>query len=296
MTRILGIYVIRNKIDNKIYVGSSIDVNGRLSQHKKYLIRNKHPNSHLQNAWNKHGGDNFIFKLRELSLKKCLIKKEQFWIDKYRSYNRKYGYNIAPRADRTEVSDETRKKQSERLIGIAPLPVGWHHSKESKSKISKSLLGRKAKPFTVEHRKKIGDRVRGKNFEELYGSKKSTDIRERQSVSGIKRYNSKKGKKFRAWLRLSDIKKYGKKKASEIRNKRNKSNLGKHNHSKKVRKNLSVKKIGDKNPMYKNVSKSIRNRIVHKFNIGCSRKEISILFDLSSYLIFRILKEEGLIL
>jgi group I intron endonuclease len=60
-----GIYKIISKRDGKYYPGSSkklLKVSGnRKSQHFTSLKRNQHHCSHLQNAYNKYGKDNFEF-------------------------------------------------------------------------------------------------------------------------------------------------------------------------------------------------------------------------------------------
>lgn len=60
---IKGIYTITNIINDKYYVGSSLNVKNRLKVHKQQLIKNIHPNNHLQGAWNKYGEDNFKFEI-----------------------------------------------------------------------------------------------------------------------------------------------------------------------------------------------------------------------------------------
>ena len=75
------------------------------------MKNNKHWNEHLQNAWNKYGKHNFEFEIIEkVDNENNLERREQCWIDFYNAADRKYGYNIAPRADRTIVSEETKKK------------------------------------------------------------------------------------------------------------------------------------------------------------------------------------------
>lgn len=56
-----GIYFIKNIMNNKIYIGRSINIPSRLSKHKYYLRNNKHHNKHLQNSFNKYGESNFKF-------------------------------------------------------------------------------------------------------------------------------------------------------------------------------------------------------------------------------------------
>ena len=60
-----GIYMIRNIINNKVYIGQSSDLKDRLAHHKSSLRHNRHYSSYLQNAWNKYGEENFEFIILE---------------------------------------------------------------------------------------------------------------------------------------------------------------------------------------------------------------------------------------
>lgn len=55
------IYKIENKINNKFYIGSTIDFHARKKEHITQLNEKKHHSKKLQNAWNKYGQDNFEF-------------------------------------------------------------------------------------------------------------------------------------------------------------------------------------------------------------------------------------------
>ena len=46
----MGIYKITNIVNNKVYIGQSVDIKRRLYQHKKGLNNNKYHNLHFQNA------------------------------------------------------------------------------------------------------------------------------------------------------------------------------------------------------------------------------------------------------
>ena len=59
----IGIYKIENKVNGKIYVGQSIDIDTRWYNHRNELNGNRHYNEHLQNAWNKYGEDNFSIQI-----------------------------------------------------------------------------------------------------------------------------------------------------------------------------------------------------------------------------------------
>jgi len=56
----IGIYKIQNITDNKVYIGSSVDIKSRQYKHFWMLTLGSHYNSHLQSSYNKFGKDSFI--------------------------------------------------------------------------------------------------------------------------------------------------------------------------------------------------------------------------------------------
>lgn len=83
----IGIYKIYNNFNSKIYIGSSNNMEKRISSHFRDLKANKHCNSYLQNAYNKHGIDYFKYEIMEIlpenTTKEELLRIEQEYIDKY---------------------------------------------------------------------------------------------------------------------------------------------------------------------------------------------------------------------
>lgn len=57
------IYIIKNKINFKYYLGSTIDFRKRRNTHINELNKNKHHSIKLQRAWNKYGAHNFVFEI-----------------------------------------------------------------------------------------------------------------------------------------------------------------------------------------------------------------------------------------
>lgn len=56
---ICGIYKLVNRATGQCYVGQSQRAQKRIKEHFRLLRHGKHPNQHLQRAYNKYGADNF---------------------------------------------------------------------------------------------------------------------------------------------------------------------------------------------------------------------------------------------
>ncbi len=89
-----GIYAIVCNPTNKVYVGQSINIKVRKGKHVSDLIKNKHCNSYLQNSFNKHGRNSFSFKVLENCERDLLTERESYWIEKYKSNNSEFGFNL----------------------------------------------------------------------------------------------------------------------------------------------------------------------------------------------------------
>lgn len=78
---ITGIYQIKNALTNECYVGSSINVQKRLSDHIKHLASGTHINKLLQNSWKEYGFENFVLGVLEVvENDKDLLEREIYWI------------------------------------------------------------------------------------------------------------------------------------------------------------------------------------------------------------------------
>jgi group I intron endonuclease len=116
-----GVYKITNKKNGKFYIGSTMNFKQRFNDHKKLLRNDKHPNQHLQNAWNKYGEGSFMFDilLKIKPEKKLLLFEEQTLIDKLNACDKNIGYNLSK---------------------IAGSTIGYKYSEESKLKMSYTKL------------------------------------------------------------------------------------------------------------------------------------------------------------
>lgn len=130
-----GIYVIRNTVNNKVYVGSAVNLYNRFKSHKSKLRRNLHPNTILQNSWNKHGENLFVFEVSVICDKENLLMYEQLVIDSLDF--EKDCYNIRKIAHSNfglKASEETKAKLS--IISRAR-----RHTKETKIQMSANMAG-----------------------------------------------------------------------------------------------------------------------------------------------------------
>ena len=208
-----GVYCILNIATGKRYVGSSAtSIRIRWREHRNTLKRGVHRNPLLQNAWNKYGEHNFTFSVVVACGPDECIAEEQAWIDSYNAANRKYGYNIAPKAGSTRgrpVPDHIRKQISAKLKG-KPL------SEETKAKMSAARKGRKLSAETrakmaaaascrsEEHKSKLSIWQKGKRKSASHraalsaahrGKPLSAEHRARQSAGQLKRWEELKLKR-----------------------------------------------------------------------------------------------------
>jgi group I intron endonuclease len=202
--KICGIYKITCIDNDKVYIGQSIDIKRRWSNHRSKLNNNKHDNDYLQKAWNKYGSLDFTHEIIEIlpheSNQTLINYKECYWINYYNALNKQYGFNLAqggscgnPFINKTEEEMEIWKnkiKETKSHEYIIPwnkgmqLPqmsgknhpmFGKHLSEETKQKISKSNKGRKMSKET-----KL--KVRGENHH-MFGKHLSEETKMRMSIS-----------------------------------------------------------------------------------------------------------------
>ncbi len=137
-----GIYVIKNLVNNKIYIGKSINIYERIRQHINLLNKKSlDENRYLINSWHKHGRENFQYYVLEyLEKDESLIKeRELYWMKELDCTNRKIGYNLRiDTATNCIVSKETRELQSfNRRERYKKNPEKW------------KLVGQKVKEFWI---------------------------------------------------------------------------------------------------------------------------------------------------
>lgn len=73
-----GVYQIRALHSKEVYVGSSRNLEQRKHDHFRFLRYGKHKNPKLQNSYNKHGPENFVFEVLLIcDPENCLIYEQE---------------------------------------------------------------------------------------------------------------------------------------------------------------------------------------------------------------------------
>lgn len=196
-----GIYEIRNVINGKVYIGGCASKNGFLGRNKNHywgLVNKKHENSYLQNAFNKYGGNNFEFVIKEILSPEEVFIKEQNYLDEI-----------------FKMDSDLRKEKFYNLSDKAVCPPTWDsHSDEKKKEIKNKLrivsLGR-WDSFSNEKKIKIS-----KKISEAQSGEKHHQYGKQRSIEAKKKF-------IDTWNSFSDEKK------KEISKKKSNANKGKNN-------------------------------------------------------------------
>lgn len=178
MTNEAGIYMIKNIVNRKCYIGSASILRKRRDLHFFQLNKNIHPNTHLQNAWNKYSANCFEFIVLQILDKKkeVLISIEQKWID---WYNPEYNLcRIAGSQLGIKRSQETKLKMKHNR----------KHNEETKLKISLANKGRKLSEITKEKHK---IRMQGNSHTKGMKFSKEHSIMKSIALKGINRKSNK---------------------------------------------------------------------------------------------------------
>ncbi len=100
-----GIYQIKNIISNKIYIGSSKNLERRKNEHFMALKRGMHDSKPLQEDWNCLTEECFEFSILELCDEDYLLEREQCYLDVLQPFvEYDNGYNTSKKANRPQNS------------------------------------------------------------------------------------------------------------------------------------------------------------------------------------------------
>jgi len=165
------IYEFVNNINQKVYVGQTVDFKKRIKDHR-FNYNKGIKNTLFYNALRKYGWENFSITIIEECSDKLLNEKEIYWIEEKKSLYPN-GYNMLEGGNQTRHTDISKQKLSEGRKGIKfseshienlrKSHLGYVMPEEQKRKISESNKGKiipeeiKIKlKYSQPHRKVVG--------------------------------------------------------------------------------------------------------------------------------------------
>ncbi|MGH9929582.1 MAG: GIY-YIG nuclease family protein [Pyrinomonadaceae bacterium] len=107
--RAIGVFLIRNNLNDKLFLAAGIDLHGLINRHKFQLTNGIHANKQLQADWNEFGSNNFAFEIvdelspredAEIDYRAEATFLEELWLEKLQPF-RERGYN-EPKLSRAE--------------------------------------------------------------------------------------------------------------------------------------------------------------------------------------------------
>ena len=199
------IYAIKNKTNNKMYVGMTNNYKKRIEYHLYELRHNKHHSQKLQRAFNKYGEENFEFcVLLKVNKMEGLELKEKEFIKKYDTY--KNGYNCSEGGEKLpnyKQPETTRQALLKRNKGNK-YGLGMKMPQSAKDKISKKNSGKGngmyGKKHTKEELQKMSAKIKedwkkdyNKRYKKIVNANKSEKRKKEVSkqMSGENNFKSK---------------------------------------------------------------------------------------------------------
>jgi|LFRM01.2.fsa_nt_gb group I intron endonuclease len=170
-----GIYMLRNKINGKCYIGQSVNIYARWIDHKTPSKRNR--GTVLGRALSKYGWENFELIILEECPEEKLDEREMYYIAKYRpAYNMNEGgkgnkgHRLPPEVKKhlsllgkqqwqTKTEQERQKIITHNLKG----PKKGHEVREeTRQKLRLSAKRQFANGMSDEHKHKISQSLKGR--------------------------------------------------------------------------------------------------------------------------------------
>lgn len=130
-----GVYLWRNLVNKKIYIGSSVNLRARFYCYFDLNYLNKYKNLYICRALLKHGHSNFSLEILEYCDPSDVLKRENYLFELLLP-----NYNIS-KEPTAPMLGRKHSDKSKALIGAASL--GRKHTSETKAKMSALALGRK---------------------------------------------------------------------------------------------------------------------------------------------------------
>ena len=171
----IGIYKITNKVNNKCYIGQSINIQRRWYQEKNKAFNENDTayNQLLSKAFRKYGLDNFTFEVLEELAPEQLNEREEYWINHFnsltpRGYNTHKGgrYTYQPNPTTNSMLTLEEVVEIKQLLRYTEIPMS-HIANEYK--ISLSAINAIAKGRSWQDKKDVYPLRASENYQKEIG-------------------------------------------------------------------------------------------------------------------------------
>ena len=275
------IYLVTNLVNQMKYVGQTIQtLKKRKAAHLNAAYRGS--TYYFHRSIKKYGKQNFSWEvIYKASSFEELNGKEIEYIKKYNTFS-KFGYNL-----------------TEGGRGI----LGWKHSDVTKEKIRKFAISSNVCKNLIDYnqneknKKRLSDELKGKTYEMRFGDEKAKQMIKDKQRSYNEKYGLKKASKIRE--KISKNSKSGLKVVRTKMSESHKKNLD--INGKRIgitdqgREKMKNHMIGSKNPCYKHIDENMITSLI--FDYQSTKKvtnEMAKKHGISKYLIIRVLKQKGI--
>ena len=190
------IYIIRNSINGKFYIGSSKKYHIRKLRHFNELRKNKHHSIHLQRAFNKYSEENFEFIIIETCYN--YLKREQYLLDNVINL-KKDTYNVSSSATGGDLisnhpnREEIIKKTTEALLKAPKRTKSYRGSNNPNWKGGLTFCDCGNRINSISKTCSQCQDKTGKN-NPFYGKKHSKESKEKMRLASLNRYNGNQEK------------------------------------------------------------------------------------------------------
>jgi len=196
-----GVYQIKSRINEKIYIGSAVDFMKRKREHWYNLKNRNHCNRYLQRHHDKYGIKDLWFKIMEFCPKEKLIEREQYYMDILKP---EFNICLVAGSSLGVIFTEERKQKFRgknnpmygiHRIGKEATNFGNCHTEKAKRKMSESHKGLKGYWLGKTISEETKQKMREAHKNRIYAYKASDETKRKMSLANIGKHSSDETKR-----------------------------------------------------------------------------------------------------
>jgi group I intron endonuclease len=153
-----GVYRIVSVVNNRMYIGSTMNLIKRKNAHFCSLRKGSHWNPQLQEHFNTYGESDLCFSILEYCSEEERVAREQFYIDNYNPSFNVSRNAFAPMKDMHHTNDALKKiSESSKRLWLDPAYREFQENKvvslDTRNKMRDSHIGKKQSQSEIDAKK-----------------------------------------------------------------------------------------------------------------------------------------------